>query len=329
MESTLKAEVDRDVIRRAVERHLGGELTGVKELGGGRCNTVYEVECTAGTYIMKVAPENARLENQQQLLKEPHLSRLVLGMSRVRVPRVHGASGEAGAAGRAYVLMEKMPGTPLHLAWDTLTVAERERLAGKMGELLADLAEIEAPLFGWIDHRGLLQGFPTWASFFRERGFLRLNYLGFVAGVPADRLLKLKEIAARAIDDPEIRPAFVHGNLANMSNVMVDGPPGQTSIVGVIDLEHAQFADADVELAGFTNWGDFYPLVERAFRRRRPATASWPRRSAIYALLEEIRQMIACFHLTPDKYRASLHITAAGRRVNEILSWEVGSPHEQ
>ena len=323
MESTLKADVERDVIAGAVARHLGGAaLISCRELGGGRCNTVYEVETTAGTCVMKVAPENSRIENQQQLLKEPHLSRVVLGSGKARVPRVFGAQGASGAGGRAYVLMEKMPGTPLNQAWDLLPEDDRRRVAAAVGSLVADLGEIVAPLFGWVDHRGLLQGFLTWGAFFRERGFVRLNYLGFVAGVEPERLLRLKGIAARAIDDRDIRPSFIHANLANMSNVMVDGPLHATRVIGVIDLEHAQFADPDIELAGFRHWDEYYPVVEAAYRRRRPATASWPRRSAVYDLLEEIRQMIAYFHLTPEKYRASLHINAARARVDEILSWE-------
>lgn len=319
MESTLQAEVDRDIIERALARHLRGAVPlAWRELGGGRCNTVYEIETAAGTCVMKVAPENSRLENEQQLLKEPHLSRIVLGSGRVRVPRAFGASGAAGAGGRAYVLMEKLPGTPLHRVWDRLPEEDRSRLAGDVGNLLADLAEIEAPLFGWIDCRGLLQGYATWGEFFRQRGFVRLNYLGFVAGVDAGRLLRLKHLAARAVDDPAVRPSFVHANLANMSNIMVEG----ARIAGIIDLEHAQFADADIELAGFAHWGDWGAAVEAAYRARRPASDSWPRRGAVYALLEEIRQMIAYFHLTPDKYRASLHINAARARVEEILGWE-------
>jgi len=130
------ADTDEEVLRPGVNslcRSLGIDSGGLRRYPTGSV-PVYSV----GGLVLKLFPP----VDVSEYLVEAGVLAAVEGRLPVPTPRVH----EAGERqGWGYVVMDRLDGTVLHEMWPTAGRAEKVRLAGQMGEILAALHALPVP----------------------------------------------------------------------------------------------------------------------------------------------------------------------------------------
>jgi hygromycin-B 7''-O-kinase len=159
----------------------------------------------------------------------------VQGRLPTATPRVH-AAGEQDGWG--YILMSRLPGVPLDSVWDQ--VADRDRLAGDLGETIAALHDVPPPEIAswWPD---------DWPAFVaRQREQVVGEQLGL--GLPvawADQIPGfLDEVAL-----PNRAPVLLHTEVMREHLLGTQGAGGAWRMSGLIDFEPAMRGDREYEWA--------------------------------------------------------------------------------
>jgi hygromycin-B 7''-O-kinase len=266
-EAFAKVGGDEAALRPGVERlcrTLGVDAAGLTRYAAGS-RPVYAV----GDLVLKLFPPVATWPDYRI---EAELLPALPGRLPTATPRVH-AAGEQDGWG--YILMSRLPGLPLGGVWDRVPAADRDRLAGDLGETIAALHRVPPPeIAGWWP--------DDWPAFVaRQRAEVAGEQLGL--GLPAawaDQIPGfLDEVA------PPIRPpALLHTEVMREHLLVSQDAGGAWRLSGLIDFEPAMRGDPEYEwgaVAVFVSEGDGaflartltaygYPRdqLDRALRRR-------------------------------------------------------------
>jgi fructosamine-3-kinase len=166
--------------------------------------------------------------------------------------------------------------------------AQRSDAAETLGVQLAALHRTTAPDYG-LDHDNYIGATPqpngcmfSWLDFFRDRrlGFqielARRN--GLLKGQRASQLDRLLERLDRWIDDDQVQPALLHGDLWG-GNFIV-GPGGAPALIDPA----VSFGDREADLAFTTLFGGFPERFYQAYHEAWPLPAGWQERRDLYNL---------------------------------------------
>ncbi|RDW74495.1 aminoglycoside phosphotransferase family protein [Aspergillus mulundensis] len=139
--------------------------------------------------------------------------------------------------GRAFAIMDRVPGTPLSAIWSTLSEVEKKSIAKQTAEYLGQLREL---------HSNTMQGLhdqPIYSAFLFPTGYgvphgpfssddeLWSEMKQALQGIPEDVCLRLRERM------PSAAPyTFTHGDLTFV-NIMVD----DGRVTGILDWESSGY----------------------------------------------------------------------------------------
>ncbi|SEO31793.1 phosphotransferase family protein [Actinacidiphila rubida] len=253
-------------LARAAEagaRGTGGPVREVTALTGGTYNALYTVELGGGErLVLKVPPpaDRPRLRYEAELLCGEALFYRSAAAAGVPAPRVVHAETAEGPGREPFLLMTHVPGVPWWEVAERMADAERERLRGDLGALVARLHTVTGPGFGYPAPSA---GPPAarWAGAFAAMTGAVLDdaerygaWLPFPVPVVRARLAA----AADVLDAVDV-PALVHFDLWP-GNVLIDGPVGSRTISGLIDGERMMWGDP---LADFASLSLFVGDAER------------------------------------------------------------------
>lgn len=157
------------------------------------------------------------------------------------------ASGEAD--GWRYLLMERIPGTPLDRAWSTLSTPERRRLAGELGRFLRALHALDASRLKLLH--------VDWPRFVREQA-ARCVEAQRRRGLPARWLEQIPSFLTETDLGRVNAPALLHTEVMRAHVFASDAGMGW-SLSGVVDFEPAMVGAAEYEFASvgvFLTCGD-------------------------------------------------------------------------
>ena len=134
---------DEEVLRPGVDRLCGllGVDTAMSRVADGSL-PVYSVD----DLVLKLFPPVFLAEWRVEVA----VLRAVSGLLPTPTPRVHAAGRHDGWG---YVLMSRLSGLPLESVWEQTTAAERDRLAGHLGETISVLHGVAPPWCTRIDAR--------------------------------------------------------------------------------------------------------------------------------------------------------------------------------
>lgn len=201
------------------------------------------------------APGIFTIDNTNQILKagsnvkpsEAEAMRFVSRMTNIPVPQVHESYV---LTGKGYILMDRVPGTPLSKIWKHLSPVQRGPLVNQLRDIVKELGSLRGDFFGALWNE------PSLDVFFIHLPFknLELSYgpfktrqqynQGLVDALhnarPEGQLDEwdqgLIEQLRQLTDDTKV---FSHGDL-HLSNIMVDEQTHR--IAGIIDWEGAGFS---------------------------------------------------------------------------------------
>ena len=207
---------------------LGVDLAGLTRFAVGS-RPVY----AAGDVVLKLFP-SADLAGCRV---EAGVLSAIQGRLPVSTPRVH-AAGEHDGWG--YVLMSRLPGVPLDIAWAQIPAADRDALAGQLGETIAALHRLPPPdIPGWWP--------ADWPAFVaRQRAECVTGQRDL--GLPrrwADQLPAfLDEVVL-----PSGPPVLLHTEVMRQHLLAGEGTDGRWRLCGLVDFEPAMRGEREYEFA--------------------------------------------------------------------------------
>jgi hygromycin-B 7''-O-kinase len=135
--------------------------------------------------------------------------------------------------------MERIPGTPLDVAWPSLPAPERVRLAGRLGGFLRALHALDA--------RQLAGALVDWPRFVREQAE-RCVETQRRKGLAPRWLDQIPSFLAGVELPPPTRPVLLHTEIMRAHVLAVRDGTGW-SLSGVVDFEPAMVGAPEYELA--------------------------------------------------------------------------------
>jgi hygromycin-B 7''-O-kinase len=190
---------------------------------------------TAGELVLKLFPPVTTWPDYRI---EAQVLAAVAGQLPAPTPQVH-ASGEHDGWG--YVLMSRLPGVPLDIAWGRVSAQDRDRLAAQLGETIAALHQMPLPVIkDWWP-----ADWPSFVSRQRAQCIREQRELGLPA-VWADQIPEF--LAAVAL--PAGPPVLLHTEVMREHLLVSEGPGGAWRLTGLIDFEPAMRGEREYEFVG-------------------------------------------------------------------------------
>ena len=272
-----------------------GDDTAIAEravVGGGSISQALRLRTARGEYLLKVGGRGL----PGFFAAEARGLELLAATSTVRVPKVL-AAAEAGGWGLE--ASESPPVSSLQspaprpgfilLEWLQPPLrADRARAGEQLGTALAALHRATDPSYG-LDHDNYIGATPqpngsmsSWLQFFRER---RLGFQaelaqrnGYLHGQRAQRMERLLGRLGEWIDDAQVQPSLLHGDL--WSGNFIVGPGGAPALIDPA----AYYGDREADLAMTRLFGGFPPGFYRAYAAAWPLPPGWQERVDLYNL---------------------------------------------
>lgn len=223
------SRVDETAMRAGVDalcRHLGVDTRTLRRfLAGSR--PVY----AAGELVLKLYPQ---ADGNASSVEASVLS-AVDGALPVAAPRVH-VSGDWD--GWSYLLMSRLPGAPLDVAWPDVPAPGRAALAAQAGELLAALHQVPLPAIpGWYPDM-------PWPEFVaRQRVACEQSQRDL--GLAAEWADQIPGFLT-SITLPDEEPVLLHTEVMRQ-HLLVEPDPWR--LTGLIDFEPAMRGAREYEFA--------------------------------------------------------------------------------
>ena len=189
--------------------------------------------------------------------------------------------------------------------------ASRARAGEILGTALAAMHRASAPAYG-LDHDNYIGAtpqrntpLPSWVEFFRERRLRPQAELAARNGMlPAARAARIERLLGRLgewIDDKDVQPALLHGDLWG-GNFIV-GPGGAPALIDPA----AYYGDREADLAMTRLFGGFPPSFYAAYQAAWPLAPGWQDRVELYNLY----QLLNHLNLFGEGYGSQVDATLA------------------
>ena len=129
----------QDLLEACVRRHVTdyGPQLHFMRFGTGKFNTSYVVSDGSRELVLRIAPSPDALfvfYERDMMRQEPEIHKIILERTAVPVPRILAADITRDLVGRDFLVMERLPGTPVsHTHGDT------RRALRQVGEALAQV----------------------------------------------------------------------------------------------------------------------------------------------------------------------------------------------
>lgn len=268
-------------------------------VGGGGISQALRLRTAHGEYLLKCGGRSL----PGFFAAEARGLALLAGSGAVRVPAVlavRDATFERSNPG--FILLEWLA-APAH--------TDRARMAELLGVGLAALHRAGAPAYG-LDHDNYIGATPqpngwdtSWLAFFRER---RLRYQAELAArggrmppARARRLERLLDRLGELIDDAQVQPALLHGDL--WAGNVIAGPGGAPALIDPA----AYYGDREADLAMTRLFGGFAPGFYAAYEDAWPLPPGWRERVDLYNLYHLLNHL----NLFGEGYGAEVDATLA------------------
>ncbi|MCV2361122.1 phosphotransferase [Paucibacter sp. TC2R-5] len=229
--------IDSDALALWLGKHLSGFAgpLSIEQFKGGQSNPTYKLNTSGRAYVMRSKPAAvAKLLPSAHAIEREFMVMSALAGSEVPVPQMLALCEDESLIGRAFYIMEFIPGRVL---WDPalpgMSAPERSAIYAEMNRVIAALHRINPQAIG-------LGNYGKPGNYFeRQIGRWSKQYLASLtvntAPIEAmDRLMAWlpANIPASALDPAEV--SIVHGDF-RLDNLVFH--PEQARVVAVLDWE--------------------------------------------------------------------------------------------
>jgi aminoglycoside phosphotransferase (APT) family kinase protein len=277
------------VLAGLVARHLGVDPGGlvVRRFGTGKFNTSYAVEGGPAPLVLRVAPPDDRSRmlfyEHRMMRQEPALHALLRGRTDVPVPAVLAHDFGHAEIGRDWVLMERLPGTPLS-DHPGLTRAAFDDILRRVGDCLRQAHALTGDRYGYVGEHRPMGPQPDWCSAFHVMWHTLLDDIERCGGYAADEAAHMRRLLDRhrAVFDRPAPASLLHMDVW-AENILADVAGRLT---GLIDWDRALWGDPEIEFAVLDYCGISGPPFWEGYESERDRSPEAEIRRAFYLLYE-------------------------------------------
>jgi aminoglycoside phosphotransferase (APT) family kinase protein len=241
----------------ALVRHHIPDASGLRftPISTGKHNSSYWVDGDRERLVLRLAPpdETGLLFYERQMMRqEPELHALIRAHTSIPVAEVVAYDFSRTHINRDYLLLTRLPGTPLSEA-SLLSRSQRSQVLRQVGVYLRQLHGLAAPRCLGIDTYGYLGAHhpmkpqPTWVAAFEVMWNKLLDDVmacGCYSTVEAQALRDLFDRHREHFDRP-VASSLLHMDIWSQ-NILVDST-GNAS--GLVDFDRALWGDVEIEFA--------------------------------------------------------------------------------
>jgi aminoglycoside phosphotransferase (APT) family kinase protein len=294
-----------DLLARLVARHLGTDLAGLR-LGRyptGKFYDTYFVEGGPVPLVLRVAPSDDRSRmlfyEHRMMRQEPALHALLRG--RTGVPEILDHDFTHAGIDRDYLLMERLPGTPIsHI--QGLTQDAFEDLLRQVGRCLRQVHSITGDRYGYVGEHRPMEPQPNWPSAFHVMWNGLLDDIERCGGYTPDEATRMRGPLDRhmAAFDRPVPASLLHMDIW-AENILADE---SGRLTGLIDWDRACWGDPEVEFAVLDYCGVSEPPFWEGYGAERDTSPEAEVRRAFYLLYEVQKYIVIRRVRSNDPVRA-------------------------
>jgi aminoglycoside phosphotransferase (APT) family kinase protein len=275
---------DETTLVRMVSRHLGTAPRNIqlRRIPTGKFNTSYLVYGGAVPLVLRTAPVNDRSQvlfyEHQMMRQEPALHALLRKQTDVPVPAILVSDFSRSEIDRDYLLMERMPGTPLY-GQTGLNDILRE-----VGRCLRQAHALTSDRYGYLGEHQPMEPQPDWASAFQIMWNMLLDDVEQCAGYSSAEAASMRRLADRHIKvfDRHVAASLLHMDIW-AENILADE---HGRLTGLIDWDRALWGDPEIEFAVLDYCGISEPAFWEGYGAVREQSPEAEIRRVFYLLYE-------------------------------------------
>jgi aminoglycoside phosphotransferase (APT) family kinase protein len=282
-------EFPEAVLTGLVARHLDAPQEGltIRRCPTGKFNATYLVEGAPVPLVLRIAPPDDRSRvlfyEYRMMRQEPALHALLRARTDVPVPEILAHDFGHAAIERDYLLMERLPGTPISVP-GTLTRRAFDAILREVGRCLRQAHALTGDRYGYAGKHRPMEPQTDWPSAFRVMWDTLLDDIESCGGYglqDATRMRRLLDRHMTAFDRP-VPASLLHMDVW-AENILVDG---SGRLAGLIDWDRACWGDPEIEFAVLDYCGISEPAFWEGYGATRDASAEAEVRRVFYLLYE-------------------------------------------
>jgi aminoglycoside phosphotransferase (APT) family kinase protein len=241
--------IETETAERIAAKQLGGTWE-ARRFGSGRFSETFLLSAGEDDYILRIAPPDDLRQlfyEYRMMRQEPELHAVIRSRTSLPVPEIRAYDFSRTMIDRDYLIMPRVPGTPLS---DTsLSQRAHERALRSWGEYIRILHGIQAEdgLFGYRGAHRPMEPRSSWREAFREMYRLELEDIlqcGVYGKEERDYALRLLDEHLDVFSGIQA-PVLCHGDIW-VTNLMV---AGDGTVTALIDFDRACWGDPEWDLA--------------------------------------------------------------------------------
>ncbi len=278
---------ERLAVAAAGHLDLSPESLHFSRCNTGKFNSTWFVDSDSGQIVMRVAPPDIRKRNlfyeYRMMRQEPGIHGAIRRDTTAPVPKIIAADFSHGLLERDFLLMERIPGTPLSEVND-FSKRDLDNLLGELGSALRDVHSIQAQSYGYIGEHEPAPAGRNWTEAFVviwDYLLRDIERCGGYSGQEADALRKLLDSHLDKFTRSE--PACLLHMDVWAQNIMT-GPGGK--LMGLLDWDRALWGDIEIEFAVLDYCGISEPAFWEGYGSSREDDSAARVRQLFYLLYE-------------------------------------------
>ena len=282
-------ENDLAALARAAAAHLetGADGLRLRRCATGKYNTTWFVEGADRPLVLRVAPPDIREQNlfyeHRMMRQEPGIHRAILEGGGAPVPEILAADFSRGLLDRDFLLMERMPGTPLSEATG-IGRRELDRLLGELGQALRRVHGFHARRYGYLGEHEPAPAADNWTGAFTVIWDYLLTDISGCGGYSLAEADALRRLLDSHLDKfTRSEPSSLLHMDVWAQNIMT-GPGGE--LLGLLDWDRALWGDVEIEFAVLDYCGISEPSFWEGYGGVRENDSNAQVRQAFYLLYE-------------------------------------------
>jgi len=286
-------QFEYELLAQMVAAHLPVDAAALhfEPIRSGKHNTSYYVNAPGEEVVLRISPpDDAGLlfYERRMMAQEPQIHALLRTATALPVAEILAYDDSRRLVDRDYLLMERLPGRPLHEAG--LTGRQVEGVLEQVGGFLAQMHALVADRYGYLGAHRPMAPQPTWVEAFTVIWNKLLDDIVACGGhtpTEADGFRRLLQIYRPHFERP-VPASLLHMDIWSQ-NILVDEAGRLT---GLVDLDRALWGDPEIEYAVLDYCGISTPPFWRGYGRPRDTSYSAQVRARFY-LLYEVQKYIA------------------------------------
>jgi aminoglycoside phosphotransferase (APT) family kinase protein len=208
-------------IKEIIKNEFDAEVFEIKKLEGKFSFSHNNFDVLIGWPMRNVIMRFARNKGDEVgLAKENYVIEL-LRKNNIPAPKVLAFNNDEKNEDNSYMILQKLPGTPLNNLWDNLTKDEKIKITEKIGALLKKIHNIKLDEFGIITD-GKIKSEPEFS--FKQTG-KGLPYSKFLREFHLDALKNLARMLSHKNLSPDYISKFMTFITKNQDVIDYQGPP--------------------------------------------------------------------------------------------------------